>query len=344
VIALPEATPDALREHASRLCAAVAARRATEVHAVLGWLWRSVSGPVLDGLGFGGPPAPGTPWPRLWWVPTGHLTLLPVHAAGDVPDRIVSSYAATLGMLRHAHGAGPAGEVGAGPGLSGHAGGAGPAGEVGAGPGMSGHAGGAGPAGEVGAGPLIVAMPRTPGLPDLPGADREAVLVAARRPGATTLTGAQATRAAVLAALPGHASAHFACHAYSDPDEPSRSHLVLHDHRASPLTVADVARLDLGGARLAYLSACATAESSAALPDEVVHIASAFGLAGYPDVIATLWPIADEPAVHVADGVYRGITVDGHPPALALHDAVRAMRRRFPEDPWLWAPFIHYGR
>jgi CHAT domain-containing protein len=196
----------------------------------------------------------------------------------------------------------------------------------------------------VGAGPLIVAMPRTPGLPDLPGADREAVLVAARRPGATTLTGAQATRAAVLAALPGHASAHFACHAYSDPDEPSRSHLVLHDHRASPLTVADVARLDLGGARLAYLSACATAESSAALPDEVVHIASAFGLAGYPDVIATLWPIADEPAVHVADGVYRGITVDGHPPALALHDAVRAMRRRFPEDPWLWAPFIHYGR
>jgi hypothetical protein len=49
---------------------------------ILGWLWDTVAGPVLDRLGITGPPGEGEPWPRLWWCPSGLLSFLPLHAAG----------------------------------------------------------------------------------------------------------------------------------------------------------------------------------------------------------------------------------------------------------------------
>jgi hypothetical protein len=78
----------------------------------LAWLWDAVAGPVLHDLRLDAAPAAGTPWPRLWWVPTGLLCSMPLHAAGhhDEPDpqartvfdRAVSSYAPTLRSLLRA--------------------------------------------------------------------------------------------------------------------------------------------------------------------------------------------------------------------------------------------------
>ncbi|GAB3995408.1 CHAT domain-containing protein [Glycomyces albus] len=71
----------------------------------LEWLWDRVAGPVLDHIGLG--PEPSEPG-RVWWCPTGPLTLLPLHAAGShergefLLDRAVSSYAPTLRALAHA--------------------------------------------------------------------------------------------------------------------------------------------------------------------------------------------------------------------------------------------------
>ena len=116
---------------------------------------------------------------------------------------------------------------------------------------------------------LIVAMPTTPDLPDegrLTYVPAEAALLEALLPHPTVLIesptacGANAseipTKAAVLEHLPGCAIAHFACHGYSDPTDPSRSRLLLHDHRRDPLTVTALASLALDHAQLAYLSAC----------------------------------------------------------------------------------------
>jgi tetratricopeptide (TPR) repeat protein len=80
-----------------------------ELSAGLAWLWDTVAGPVLDALGLT-PHAPGAGWPRVWWIPTGPLAFLPLHAAGyhgtaegrSVLDRVVSSYAPTLRTLAHA--------------------------------------------------------------------------------------------------------------------------------------------------------------------------------------------------------------------------------------------------
>jgi tetratricopeptide (TPR) repeat protein len=293
----------------------------------LGWLWEALASPVLDRLGITGPPRDGQPWPRLWWCVPGLLSFLPVHAAGHhytradaapatVLDRVISSYTPTIRALTHARRPRPAvtGDRGDRPGARDQV--------------------------------VTVVMPHTPGAPDLPGAQAEAAGLQQRFPGqVTVLTGADATHDRVLAALPAGQWAHFACHGTSDLNNPSASCLLLTDHQQRPLTVVDVARLRLDDAGLAFLSACSTARPGARLADEAIHLASAFQLAGYRHVIATLWPIGDQHAVDITDHIYTTLTTTGGSDvAGAVHAAVRQMRQQWgPDTPSAWASHIHAG-
>jgi hypothetical protein len=71
---------------------------------VLGWMWDVLVAPALS---VALPePALGAPLPRVWWVPTGPLSALPLHAAGHhrdggpaLIDRAVSSYTPTVRAL-----------------------------------------------------------------------------------------------------------------------------------------------------------------------------------------------------------------------------------------------------
>ncbi|MEW2466144.1 hypothetical protein AB0919_14110 [Streptomyces sp. NPDC046994] len=79
----------------------------------LEWLWRDIAEPCLLALGLTTRPPTGGGLPRLWWCPTGLLTLLPLHAAGIpdsgagtadaagdcVQDRVTPSYTPTLRAL-----------------------------------------------------------------------------------------------------------------------------------------------------------------------------------------------------------------------------------------------------
>ena len=298
---------------------------------VLSWLWDNACEPVLDVLGYRTPPPAGKPWPQLWWVPGGPLSLLPIHAAGhhssspepgyrSVLDRVISSYTPTIGALVHARAA-PA------------------------------------PPGPKSS--LIVAMPSTPGESRLASVPAEASMlqdllphpvVLTERPAADdNSTGQLPTKAAVLERLPGCSIAHFACHGHSEPSDPSQSRLLLHDHDQDPLTVAALAPLALDHAQLAYLSACSTARATdSRLLDEAIHLASAFQMAGFPHVIGTLWEIDDKIAVEIARAFYSTITkpdgtIDAHHAAQALHHAIRAQRDRHPDAPYLWASHIHAG-
>ncbi|RBQ99200.1 hypothetical protein FVER53590_12656 [Fusarium verticillioides] len=79
-----------------------------DIRPLLEWLWTVVCSPCLEELGFTGPVSDGN-WPRVWWVPTGELCQLPLHAAGihqrgstqTVLDRVMSSYAVSVQALRH---------------------------------------------------------------------------------------------------------------------------------------------------------------------------------------------------------------------------------------------------
>ncbi|KUL46799.1 CHAT domain-containing protein [Streptomyces regalis] len=315
------------------------------LHAVLEWLWDAAAEPVLLRLGFTGEPSSGQPWPRVWWAPGGLLSLLPLHAAGHhseppraglrdrepptVMDRVISSYTTTIRALHHArrhHTSGPT---------------------------VSGS--------------LIVAMPTTPGVQGrLDHVSEEATLLCGLLPEPTLLIEPDAeadgmtatesetrpTKARVLKTLSDCGIVHFACHGAHDPDDPSQSLLLLHDHERDPLTVASLAEMRMDSAQLAYLSACRTAfMESVELIDEAIHLASAFQLAGFPHVIGTLWEINDEVASHMAADFYAelgGITdqhggLDTDSAARALHHTVRKVRDRYPKSPYLWASHLHAG-
>ncbi|TDD19711.1 CHAT domain-containing protein [Nonomuraea diastatica] len=297
--------------------AAVVRRKAAakELSSVLADLWDTVTGPVLAGLGISAH-VPGTPWPRVWWSPTGPLSTLPLHAAGHhdeygqpdariVLDRVVSSYIPTVYALEHARQS-PLPE----------------------------------PCRDV----LVSALTHTPGAPDLRAASRESALLERRYDDVLVLPEAEATRARVLAEIPRHPIAHFACHATTVPGDPSGSHLVLHD---GPLTALEISSRHLSGLHLAYLSACSTSETDPAFADEAIHVATAFQLAGYTHVIGTLWPIADNVAPEIADLFHANLALDGQASpsgtALALHQAVHELRSRYPATPALWASHIHLG-
>lgn len=164
-------------------------------------------------------------------------------------------------------------------------------------------------------------------------------------PNLTRLAGPQATRDAVLSALPRHRIAHFACHAVTDPRFPALNQLLLHDHLTAPLTAIELSALNVPDAELAYLSACETARSNEALIHEAVHIATAFQLAGYRHVVATLWPVADNAAGRIADDFYTGLapslTIDDT--ARTLHRAMCGLRADTPQEPSRWAAHIHLG-
>ncbi|MFF9011992.1 CHAT domain-containing protein [Streptomyces sp. NPDC014870] len=293
---------------------AVAAMRT--LSETLEWLWTAVAEPVLDRLGPLAAPGEDGPSTRLWWCPTGWLSFLPLHAAGrpdprpgeTVMDRVVSSYTPTLRALVRARNA-PAGTAVTLP------------------------------------APLIVTLADTPGAPSLPGVAQEARLLRRLFPAHRELAGDAATVAAVRDALPAHPWVHFSCHGVNDPHTPSASGLVLHDGR---LTVRDAAEQRPREAVLAVLSACSTSQGGFTLPDESVHLASSFQLAGYPHVIGTLWPVADKVATRLTEELYASLVDDlarGRPidPATALHRPVRELRRRLAGAPHLWAAHIHTG-
>lgn len=331
MVPLPAVTLEETVRQIVRLQAAVSPWRSLEegqqaVTEVLEWLWDAVTGPVLDALDLRRPPPRGRPWPRVWWVPTGVLSFLPVHAAGyhgtrddpeprTVLDRVVSSYAPTVRALAAARARPPA----------------------------------AGPPR-----PLAVAVPGEPGEPTaLRHARAEAELVGRLFPGSQVLVGGEATKQRVLAELPGRTWVHFACHGVTDYDDPSGSRLVLHGHDrggagSASLSVADISRLDLSGMELAYLSACDTAHPGLHTVDESIHLASAFQLAGFPQVLAALWPSHDRVASGFAEDVYRRLASarcrDDRPDgAWAAHHATRAARRAYPNFPGLWAGYVHVG-
>jgi tetratricopeptide (TPR) repeat protein len=104
---LPRLTTRGLNSRLAQFYAAVEASNQDALHNVLEWLWLVVASPVLLALGL--VHTSRVEWPRIWWVTSGPLSLLPLHAAGyhyargeSVLDRAISSYAPTIRALGHA--------------------------------------------------------------------------------------------------------------------------------------------------------------------------------------------------------------------------------------------------
>lgn len=277
------------------------------------WLWDAVAEPVLRSAGLDEGPARGTIWPRLWWCPTGPLTLLPLHSAGyrgdparSVLDVCASSYTPTVQALSDTR-TGPR------------------------------------------AVPLVsreAMLVRAPGMEE-PSTTSRRDHFGSRGTGSaahTTLSGHDATRASVLRELQRHRVVHFDCHGEQDLDDPSGGGLILADGR---LTIGEIAAHSFRG-DYAGLAACKTAVGGVDLLDEAISLTAALHYTGYRHVVGSLWSIRDDVAEQGFSRLYELMyndhgLIDAERCPLALHTVVRGLRETYEDSPRLWAPLIHVG-
>lgn len=324
VVPLPAATPEFLREHTARYLAAtevlanpgarvVSPAQALELRgwivAGLSWLWDAACGPVLGALGLR--PAKSGDLPRLTWCPTGNLAMLPLHAAGkngiSVLDCVVSSYTPTLRSLLSD--AGGAAEV------------------------------------RSPRQPLMVAASAPPERMPLRSVAADVAAFRRRFPRGTILQNEAATAAAVQSAVAECDWLQVSCHADLDHGDPSRSGLALADR---VLTVRELRRQESDNAAVAIVLACETARPAGQLVEESMTLAAVLQAAGFAQVVGTMGSVDDGDASFVANAVLRRLGEakphGGLDLARAVHDAVSALRLRFPHAPMRWVGFVHVGR
>jgi len=299
---------------------------------VLEWLWDAAVGPVLDALHFGTPPTNGE-WPRVWWIGSSLLNILPIHAAGyhdgdelkTAIGRVISSYTPTLKCLQVSREL-----VKKFSDLS------------------SQNA-------------ILVGMPTTPDQCDLPFVSHELqCLEQLFSSNIHPTVMRNPTKEETTAVLPQQQIVHLSCHGMVSTADPSQSSLLLEDWRTNPLTVSDIVSLTLSSAQFAFLSSCHSASSrDLKLLDESINLASAFQLAGFPSVIGTLWQVTDSDSANVAQDVYQEMfgsegKLEIHRAAEALHHSIRRLREKLrrraagfsnrqSDVPLLWAAFVHLG-
>lgn len=297
--------------------------RNKKVKVTMKWLWNVVVNPVLTELGItqatGGD---GGVLPEIWWVGSGPLNFVPFHAAGihtpgskqNTISRVISSYIPSIKALTYARQKRPSASTSAStspPSI------------------------------------LIITMPTTPGYGDLGGVNAEANHIKSVVGSTHTCKILPyPTASEVLGQISSHRAVHFACHGITDKINPSNGALLLgkEDGSLSRLNVHMIADIWMEAAEIAYLSACETARNTIQeLAEETIHLAGAFMLAGFRNVVATLWEGNDEACKKVASEYYRGVFVEGLGSGKALHRAVVTLRAIRPDLVLRWAPFIHTG-
>ena len=291
--------------------------------ALLTWLWDTIVQPIFRELGF--QKKTTDPLPYIRWIGVGPLAKAPLHVAGKYKvkgrpytamDYAISSYAPSLRALLYATERGPKQYLNQ----------------------------------RCDARVLVVKMPETEGANLLQHVEEEAntLIGMALSVSMHTTELDVPTTTEVLKHLPLHNLVHFACHGIIDPEVPSDSHFLLSDGK---LTVQQILKTYSAEPDVAFLSACSTAEcGDARLVDESIHIASAFLVLGFKQVIGTLWEGSDKGCMEVSNRFYEKLLGedefkwDGSWKAtLALYHAVKGLQELQPKHALLWAPFVAFG-
>ncbi len=137
----------------------------------------------------------------------------------------------------------------------------------------------------------------------------------------------RATTTTVKTALPQAAIAHFSCHSTANLNEPLNSGLLMSD---GLLTLKDIFALNLTegdrGLRLAILSACETGMIGIENADEAISLPTGLLQAGVAAVIASLWSVSDLSTMLLLTRFYHLWRQDGLEPAAALRAAQQWVR------------------
>lgn len=298
---------------------------------VLIWLWKVAGQPIMEKLGFLGSNK-STSRPRVWFMGTGWLGLLPIHAAGDhrraletgeplsLLDLTTPSYFSSLRLLGHVRE-----RISTLNDLS-----------------MTSSSSSS-------ANALLVQMPTTPDGDSLPSVGKEVStiqeILQSQNIKTSMLT--NPNRDDVLRKLKSCSLVHLACHGVADSDDPSLSKLFLQDWKSRPLNVRALLRIKEPACKLVVLSACETAVSrDGKLAEEGIHLAGGFHMMGVPHVVGTLWKVEDAFSVEFLQKFYLGIRSDGRlddeRTAESLRDAALDARSNG-VDALVWGAYVHSG-
>lgn len=323
---------------------------------ILTWFWQVLAKPLLDSIDFSDYVTANGEKPRIYWVSTGLLALLPMHAVGDWCAALRSTRL-TVTWTRSQNALCPVWHEQA-TGVNGTP----PKSD-------SVHARvvssyipnlralkyirdrdtaqrAAFHSHEQSI--LLVGMPKTPGAKDLNALHEIQTIKESTSSLMSSIMLENPTKSEVIDALGQCNIAHFACHGRADPNDPSLSCIKLQDWQMRPLNVRSLLQAKMPRCRLAFISACESMQvKDWRLHEEGVHIAGGFLMAGVPNVISTMWPVDDGIANRIALCFYDffkadDATIDCSKSAIALHNAVDGLiSSKVP--PILWGAYTHTG-
>ena len=186
----------------------------------------------------------------------------------------------------------------------------------------------------------------------LPWTRREAQAITAVAPAGQSLLALdfRASRQTALSPdLSRYRIVHFATHGVVDSRTPALSGLMLSSvgERGTSvegfLGLGDIYNLHLG-ADLVVLSGCETALGKEVRGEGLVGLTQGFLYSGARQVVASLWRVEDRATAELMSRFYRGLLVEGRPPAAALREAQLAVRsdKRW-RSPYYWSGFVLQG-
>ncbi|KAJ7176185.1 CHAT domain-containing protein, partial [Mycena crocata] len=270
---------------------------------LLAWLSTHVVAPIYQVLN-----SHGVHGGRLWWLPTGAFTGLPLHASSE-SDQFINSYTSTLGSLLDAYK----------------------------------KSSSAVPVPRFGI--VGVTHSDSSGRGSLTGVQQEVekILSIITEP-REFVDGQKATVEAVKLQLETCSWFHLACHGKQQMGDPTKSYLTLYE---GVLELDSILRMPLTNAEFVFLAACQTAKGDAALVNESFHLGGGFISAGFRSAVGTLWSMMDADGPLVSESFYSYLFRDGRRPqatdaAEALHHAVKKLKAtKVAYERWI--PFIHIG-
>ena len=178
--------------------------------------------------------------------------------------------------------------------------------------------------------------------PALPGAETEAIEVAARL-GVKPLLGEHATKEAVIERSSSADVLYFATHGVAAAVDPLESNFLLlagQPGRDSRWTLEEIQRTRFQ-ARLAVLSACQTGLGQV-FDAGILGLARGFHISGVPRIAISLWKVDDEATRDLMVTFMQAMQTGNLYPPEALRVAMQRTRQMH-SDPAEWASFVIFG-
>ena len=140
-----------------------------------------------------------------------------------------------------------------------------------------------------------------------------------------------------------HQVVHFAGHAIFRPNEPLASGLVMSDgHVLTAASILNSGILRTSSGKLMVLSACQTGLNQVTSGGEIIGLTRALMYAGMPNLILSLWEVADESTARLMQDFYQAWREGSLSVAQALQQAqIKGIKEGL--APHAWAPFVHIG-